>query len=157
MYVVSAFEHTIKIETALTSIEMKGIPKANILAVPLDTRAPSPALFDRLHSSDSRSMLDMPVILAALFALFGLIYGFLLTWGPVLWALIGTGFGFGLGFVIKLFTVKHSEKKHTNKLPAVVVMVCCRDDQLQMVQDTMWAHAALGVAKLDLGDSRAVT
>ncbi len=157
MYVVSAFEHTVKIEMALTSIEMKGIPKANILAVPLDTRAPSPVLFDRMHSSDSHSLLDMPIILAALFALFGLIYGFLLTWGPVLWALIGTGSGFGLGLIIKLFTVKRSEKKQTKKLPAVVVLVCCRDDQLQMVQDTMWSHAALGVAKLDIGNSGAVT
>ena len=157
MYVVSTFEHTIKIEMALTSIEMKGIPKANILAVPLDTRAPSPALFDRLHSSDGRSLLDMPIILAALFALLGLIYGFLLAWGPVLWALIGTGFGFGLGLLIKLFIVKRSEKTKAKKIPAVVVMICCRDDQLQMVQDTMWAHAALGVAKLDIGGGEAVT
>ena len=157
MYVVSMFEHSVKIEMALTSIEMKGIPNDSILAVPLDTRAPAPALFDRMHSSDSRSMLDIPMILAALFSLFGLIYGFLLAWGPVLWALIGTGSGFGLGLVIKLFTVKRSEKKQTKKLPAVVVMVCCRDDQLQMVQDTMWAHAALGVAKLDIGNSGAVT
>jgi hypothetical protein len=125
--------------------------------VPLDTRAPKPALFDRLHSSDSRSMIDLPMILAALFSLFGLIYGFLLAWGPVLWALIGTGFGFGLGLLIKLLTVKRSENKQSNKQPEVVVMVCCRDDQLQMVQDTMWAHAALGVAKLDIGGSGAVT
>ena len=150
MYVVSTFEHSVKIEMALSAIEMKGIPKDRILAVALDTRAPAPMLFDRLHSSDSRSMIDLPMIMSALFALFGLIYGFLLTWGPVLWALIGTGFGFVLGLIIKLFTVKRSEKKQTKKLPAVVVMVCCRDDQLQMVQDTMWAHAALGVAKLDL-------
>lgn len=135
---------------ALTSVEMMGIPKDNILAVPLDSRAPAPMLFDRLHSSDSRSMLDIPIILAALFALFGLIYGFLLAWGPVMWALIGTGFGFGLGLIIKLLTFKKKEKKQTKKLSTVVIMVCCRDDQLQMVQDAMWAHSALGVAKLDL-------
>ncbi len=150
MYVVSTFEQSVKIEMALTSIQMKGIPKDHILAVPLDTRAPVPMLFDRLHSTDSRSMLDIPIILAALFALFGLIYGFLLTWGPVMWALIGTGFGFGLGLIIKLLTIKREEKKQTKKLSTVVIMVCCRDDQLQMVQDAMWAHSALGVAKLDL-------
>ncbi len=149
-YIVSAFEQTVKIEMALTSVEMMGIPKDNILAVPLDSRAPAPMLFDRLHSSDSRSMLDIPIILAALFALFGLIYGFLLAWGPVMWALIGTGFGFGLGLIIKLLTFKKKEKKQTKKLSTVVIMVCCRDDQLQMVQDAMWAHSALGVAKLDL-------
>lgn len=150
MYVVSTFEHTVKIEMALTAIEMKGITKDSILAVPLDRQKPPPLLVDRLHSSDSRSMIDLPMILAALFALFGLIYGFLLTWGPVLWALIGTGFGFGLGLVIKLIAVKNKEKTDAQKLPAVVVLVNCRDDQLQMVQDTLWAHAAMGVAKLDL-------
>lgn len=149
-YIVSAFEQTVKIEMALTSVEMMGIPKDNILAVPLDSRAPAPMLFDRLHSSDSRSMLDIPIILAALFALFGLIYGFLLAWGPVMWALIGTGFGFGLGLIIKLLTFKRNKKKTNKKIATVVVMVCCRDDQLQMVQDAMWAHSALGVAKLDL-------
>lgn len=157
MYVVSTFEHSVKIEMALTSIEMKGVPRDSILAVALDTRAPAPALFDRMHSSDSRSLLDAPMILAALFALFGLIYGFLLAWGPVLWALIGTGLGFGLGLIIRLITVKRKGKEQAKKVPAVVVMVCCRDDQLQMVQDTMWAHAALGVAKLDIGGSGAVT
>lgn len=158
MYIVSMFEHSVKVEMALTAIQMKGIPKNYILAVQLDTQAPPPAPFDRMHSSDSRSLIDMPMILAALFALFGLIYGFLLTWGPVLWALIGTGFGFGLGLLIKLLTAKKKgQKKPKTKLPAVVVMVCCRDDQLQMVQDTMWAHAALGVAKLDIGKGAAVT
>ena len=157
MYIVSAFEHTVKIEMALTSIEMQGIPKDRILAVTLDTRAPAPALFDRLHSSDSKSLLDLPMILAALFALLGLIYGFLLAWGPVLWALIGTGLGFGLGLVIKLFTVRRSGKKQTGKRLAVVVLVCCRSDQLQLVQDAMWAHSALGVARLNTGDSEAVT
>ncbi len=157
MYVVSTFEHTVKIETALTSMQMQGIPKESILAVPLDRRAEDPTLFDRFHSSDSRSLMDVPMILAALFSLFGLIYGFLLAWGPVLWALIGTGFGFGLGLLIKLFTVKRANAKQKQQTPAVVVLVCCTDSQLQMVQDTLWAHSALGVAKLDTGGSGAVT
>ena len=151
MYAVAAFDHTVKIEMALTSIEMSGIPKQNILAVPLDTRAPAPVLFDRMHSSDSRSLLDVPMILAALFALFGLIYGYLLAWGPVLWALIGTGAGFCLGLAFKLLFQKKRVTKSEKAAPAVVVMVCCSDTQLQMVQDTLWAHSALGVAKLDPG------
>ena len=157
MYIVCTFENSVKIEMALTSIQMKGIPKENILAVPLDTKAPAPMLFDRMHSSDSRSLLDMPIILAALFALFGLIYGFLLAWGPVLWALIGTGAGFGLGLFIKLFTIKRHGVKQKAHTPAVVVLVRCSDTQLQLVQDAMWAHAALGVAKLDIGADGAAT
>jgi hypothetical protein len=152
MYIVSAFEQTVKIETAITSIQMQGVPKENILAVPLDRRAEGPLLFDRLHSSDSHSLMDVPMILAALFALLGLIYGFLLAWGPILWALIGTGFGFSLGLLIKLFAIKrYGLKPPKSHIPAVVVMIYCSDTQLQMVQDTLWAHSALGVAKLDPG------
>ena len=91
MYVVSTFEHTVKLEAAITAIEMQGIHKENILAIPMDKRDEDRMLFDRIHSSDSLSMIDYPMIIAALFALFGLIYGFILKWGPVLWALIGTG------------------------------------------------------------------
>ncbi len=150
MYVISAFEQTLKIELALTALEMKGIPKKDILAVPLDKRSEDRLLLDRLHSSDSVSLMDFPVILAALFSLLGIIYGFLLAWGPVLWALIGTGFGFFLGLGIKLIFLKRKQKKRSGKQPGVVVIVSCPDERLQMVQDTLWAYSALGVAKLNL-------
>lgn len=150
MYIVSAFEHTLKIETAITALEMKGIAKEDILAVPLDKQIENPVLLDRLHSSDSRSTLDVPMILATLFALFGLIYGFLLEWGPILWALIGTGGGYFLGFGIKLLTLKRNSKKRKGKLPEVVLIISCPENRLQMVQDTLWAYSALGVGKLDL-------
>jgi fructokinase len=96
MYIVSTFEHSVKLETAVTAVEMKGIPKEKILAVPLDNRNEDRMLFDRMHYSDSISMFDVPMITAAIFGLLGLIYGFLLTWGPVLWGIIGTGVGGGL-------------------------------------------------------------
>jgi hypothetical protein len=151
MYIVSTFEHTLKIETAITAIEMKGIPKENIFAVPMDKNSEDRMLIDRMHSSDSLSMFDLPIILSALFALFGLIYGFLLAWGPILWALIGTGFGFFLGLGIKLMTTKNNNKKQKGKQPEVVLIISCKDEQLQMVQDTLWAHSAIGVAKISAG------
>ncbi len=151
MYIVSTFEQTLKIETAITAIEMKGVPRENIFAVPMDKQNEDRMLFDRMHSSDSLSMFDVPMILAALFALFGLIYGFLLEWGPILWALIGTGFGFFLGLGIKLITTKRKNKKQKGKQPEVVLIISCKDEQLQMVQDTLWAYSATGVAKVGAG------
>lgn len=38
MYIVSTFEQTLKIETAITAIEMIGVPKENIFAVPMDKK-----------------------------------------------------------------------------------------------------------------------
>ncbi len=150
MYIVSNFEYSNKLEMAITAIEKKGIPKQDILAVPMDKKADDKMLVDRTHSSDSVSMFDVPMILAALFALFGLIYGFLLEWGPILWALIGTGAGFGVGVLIKLYTMRKRKAKQQGKTAEVVLIVACDESRLQMVQDTLWAHAALGVAKLDI-------
>lgn len=75
-------------------------------------------------------MFDLPMILAALFALFGLIYGFLLTWGPILWALIGTEFGFFIGLGIKLMTTKNRNKKQKSRQPEIVLIISCKDEQL---------------------------
>ncbi len=152
MYVVSCFEQTVKLETAITAMEMKGIPKKDILAVPLDKRNEDRMLFDRIHTSDSLSMFDVPTILAAIFAVLGLIYGFLLQWGPIAWALIGTIFGFGFGLLIKLITTRARRVRQQGKSPEVVLIISCDSSQVQMVQDTLWAYSALGVAKLSLGE-----
>lgn len=151
MYIVSSFEHTVQLETALTAVEMQGIPKDNILAVPLDKRNSERMLFDRLHSSDNLSMLDLPMISGATFALFGFIYGFILPWGPIIWALLGTAFGVGAGILIKLIISKRKMKiKAMKKTTEVFVLIACKDEQAQFVQDTLWAYSAMGVAKLDL-------
>ncbi len=151
MYIVSNFEHTIHLEAAVSTLQKRNIPKDSILAVPLDRQDDDRMLFDRTHASDRLSLIDMPVILAALFSLLGLIYGFLLYWGPVLWALIGTGTGFGVGLVIKLLMVKRNQKsKKVYKSTEVVLLVECRDNQSDMVQDILWSHGALGVSALTL-------
>ena len=103
-----------------------------------------------MHYSDSTSMFDVPMIVAAIFGLFGLIYGFLLVWGPVLWALIGTGVGFAIGLGIKLITTRKMNIKQKESQPEVVFIINCSDNQTQMIQDTLWACGALGVAKLDI-------
>jgi len=152
MYVVSNFEHSIKLESAVTELQIRGIPKQDILAVPLDKQDEDKLLFDRTHSSDGHSTLDFPIISAALFALFGIIYGFLFRWGPVLWALIGTGAGFALGLGIKLIISRKRRETLRAELPEVVLVVACDDRQLDQVKDALWKNGALGVGRLCLDD-----
>lgn len=40
MYVIATFEHSLYLELAITSLEKRGLPKENILAVPLAKRPP---------------------------------------------------------------------------------------------------------------------
>lgn len=149
MYIVSTFEHGIKLEAAISAIEMKGIPKEDILAIPLSRSHEDRMLFDRMHYSDSMSLFDLTMILATTFAVLGLIYGFLLYWGPVIWALIGTAAGAGTGLLIKLYINRKHLKKMTTQSPSVVLLIACQKNKMDMVQELLWANFALGVSKLD--------
>ena len=85
MFVVSTFERTKYLEMAITGLQMKGIQKDNILAVPMDKKNEERKLFDSIHHSDGKSLLDAPMILGTLVSIFGAVYGFILTWGPIIW------------------------------------------------------------------------
>jgi hypothetical protein len=153
MHIISTFEHSINLESAITAIQMKGISKEDILAIPLDKKSEKISLFDSIHYSDSLSLLDLPVVLAALLMIFGSIYGFILAWGPVLWGLIGMLVGLGIGFIIKFFTTKKYKNRQNNKNPSEVVLIIeCKENQIEMVKNTLWSHEALGVRKLILGE-----
>lgn len=152
MYVVSTFEHSIYLELAITAIEMKGIKKENIMAIPMDKKDEVGRLFDSIHNSDGLSLFDLPALLAVFFGIFGSIYGFLLKWGPLLWGLIAIAIGFALGFIIKLILMKKHNHLQNNKTRTEVVLIIeCLENQMEMVKDTLWSHQALGVRKLDIG------
>lgn len=154
MYIVSTFEYSNYLELAITAMQMKGIAKENILGVAMDKRGENRKLFDTLHSSDGLSMLDIPIILATLFCLLGSIYGFLLTWGPVLWGIIGILFGFSLGLIIKFITnKKYNSRQNKLKATEVVLIIECQETQVEMVKELLWEHKALGVRKLSLKSS----
>ncbi|AKL97125.1 putative membrane protein [Clostridium aceticum] len=151
VYIISTFEHSVYLEMAITAIQMKGIPKEDIFAVPMDKRGEDRVLFDSMHFSDGLSLFDLPAILGAIFMLFGTIYGFILKWGPIWWALIGLAFGFSLGLIIKLIiTKKYSNRQEKYRATEVVLIIQCKETQLETVKDTLWSHYALGVRKLDL-------
>ena len=153
MYVISTFEHSKYLELAITAIQMKGIKKENILAVPMDKRGEDRVIFDSIHGSDGVSLLDIPAILATILGIFGSIYGFVLAWGPLFWGLIGIALGAILGLIIKFSTTKkYNNRQSALKNSEVVLIIECRDDQLEMVKDTLWAHYAFGVSKLDLNE-----
>lgn len=149
MYVIATFDHSIYLESAITALETKGIPKESIYAVSMDKRAEQRKLFDSMHSSDGLSTLDIPLVLATALTVLGNIYGFVLKWGPIIWGLIGAFIGLSLGLLIKLYTVKKYSKRQANKKSTeVVVIVECEENQLNMVKDTFWEHNAIGVRKL---------
>ena len=108
-------------------------------------------LFDTIHHSDGVSLIDLGAVLGAIFMVLGSIYGFVLKWGPIWWALIGAISGFVLGILIKLFTTKKYFKSRYKdpKGAEVVLIIECSENEAEMIRSTLWENHALGVSKLD--------
>ncbi len=151
MYIVSTFRYSIGLEKAVTALEMKGVKKQDILAIPMDKRGESPQLFDTMNQSDGLSLLDLSFILGSFFALLGAIYGFNLYWGPVIWGLIGFVVGAAAGLLIKLLlNKKYLEDRSQTTDSEVVLIIDCQANEAETIKKVLWEHDALGVRKLDL-------
>lgn len=151
MYVFSVFEQSLRLEMAVTELQLKGVPKEAILAVPLDRKNEDVMLFDTAHSSDSTSMLALPMILGMILSLFGAVIGFQLAWGPILWAVIGAASGFLLGLGIRLIIAMINKQKfNSQNKTGVILLIRCETEQSEMVKDILWSNTATGVSKLSI-------
>nr|WP_026314506.1 hypothetical protein [Heyndrickxia acidiproducens] len=151
MQFFSTFECNGFLEMAVLTLEKRGIPKENIFAVPLDNRAEDRKIFDTLHRSDGITLIDIGMGLATAFAVIGASIGFKLAWGPIYCGLIGAVSGFVLGFAIRLFmelVVKKNKRVLGGKHAEVILIVDCDASQAEFIEDVLWSHFALGVAKV---------
>ncbi|SEQ65354.1 hypothetical protein SAMN05216232_3013 [Virgibacillus subterraneus] len=152
MYIMATFDHSVYLELALAYLEKEDIPKANILAVPLDSRKEKMKLFDTLHKSDGLSLFDMATAFATAFAVIGASVGFHLELGPIIWGIFGAVGGFVLGFVIKLIIQKLKQNhriKMNNKSTELILIIHCNKNQVEIIEKLLWEHLAFGVAVLD--------
>ncbi|UNO48699.1 hypothetical protein ACOALA_03255 [Alicyclobacillus acidoterrestris] len=126
MQIMSTFEHSVKLELAISALELAGIQKQHIFAVPLTNRKVDRRLLDNLHNSDGVTLFSTGAALATAFAVVGASIGFSLKWGPIYWGLISAGSGFLIGFFIDLF-INKVLKKHKRLLkgknPQVILIV----------------------------------
>ena len=150
MYLVASFQYCMHTEIAIAKLEDMGIKKEQILAVPLEIRGETRNIFDTIHHSDGLSMLDGGAILGTAGMVLGVIYGFVLEWGPIIWGLLGLGVGFLIGFLLDILfsKLKHSKARRSEKDGELFLMVQCDPPQVEQVKKTLWDHLALGVAVL---------
>lgn len=149
MYITATFQHSLKIEKAITQLKLRGIPQTDILAIPLKINDKKKRLFDTISSSDGKSMFDLPMIGAALFSFLGCVYGFVWRYGPIILGLIGIAVGFGIGLLLKLFIIRKDKGKNMSKAE-VVLMVSCDADKSDIVVNTLCSNEALGIGVVDL-------
>ena len=150
MYVISTFKHSNFLELSITELEQKGIPRSHIFAVPMEKKAASPKLFDSIYRADGISLFDGMAAMGTVFMTLGTIYGYVWKGGPILWGLIGLILGSIVGFALDFFIGKKRRNKgNSGEMGAeVVLMIYCDENQVHMVEQTLWDHLALGVAKV---------
>jgi hypothetical protein len=151
MQLFSTFENHVYLEMAISILEKKGISKENIFAVPLDNPVEERKLFDTLHRSDGTSLIDIGMALATAFSVIGASIGFKLAWGPIYWGLIGAFIGFIIGFAIRLFLEKVVKKRKSvlkGNHSEVILIIDCEETQAEFVENVLFGHFAIGVAKI---------
>ncbi|WP_366161551.1 hypothetical protein ABXS71_22070 [Bacillus infantis] len=151
MQLFSTFEHSTSIEMAVSTLEKKGIKCEKIFIVPLDNRQEKHQLFDNLNRSDGTSLIDIGAALATAFSVVGASIGFKLAWGPIYWGLITAVAGFLIGLSIRLFTetvVKKKKRQLKGVHSEVILIVECEDSEGELVENILFGHYALGVAKV---------
>lgn len=155
MYIFSTFEHSAFLELAITALEQKGVPRKRILAVPLNMTFETPMLFDTINSADGISMFDGAAALGTAFMILGVIYGYVLAWGPILCGLIGLGLGAVFGYLLDIIPKKKKpgKVKTVNGNTEVVVVVNCDERLCDVVETILRNNMALGIGRFDRKES----
>jgi hypothetical protein len=151
--IFATFEYSTHLEMAITSLEVQGIHKESIFAVPLTNRIVEKKIFDTLHHSDGMSFTSTGAAIGTACSVVGAGVGFSLKWGPIYWGLIGGVGGFLLGVIIDLVVYKVIKKRQRHlqeKKSDVILIVECEDTQVDFVENTLWNHLALGTARIKL-------
>ncbi|MBO7744158.1 hypothetical protein I8J29_08135 [Paenibacillus sp. MWE-103] len=145
MYVVSIFEHSLKLELAISELEQHRVMREDIVAVPMNKQAREKSYFDP-YNTDGLNMFLVSV-LATIMMLLGVIYGFRLYWGPILWGMIGLASGTAIGFALdKAVKTASRKKKLKANIRDVILLVKCGEKHARLIEDILISHQALSVA-----------
>ena len=149
--IFSTFGHTTSLELAISSLELEGIKRERIFAIPLTIQKTERRIFDTIHNADGISLISTGSAVGTAFAVIGASVGFSLQWGPIYWGLIGAVGGFLLGVLIDVFIYKIIKKRQRllrGKNPDVILIVECEENQADHIEHILWHHFALGTARI---------
>ncbi|QJW49278.1 hypothetical protein HA075_22145 [bacterium BFN5] len=149
MYITASFDHSIKLELAISELEQKGITSASICAIPMNSPQKDMKLFDTIHRADGMSLFDLPTVFGTIAMLFGVMWGFMWTWGPIIWGLLGLFGGGAIGFAFKyLYYRLYAQKQpKAGKVTEVVLIVACQKNNAEMVEQVLAGHLAFSIGR----------
>lgn len=142
--IIATFEHSPFVEIVIHEMEKIGVPKENIVAMPLENLKASTHILDSLHSVDGRSLLDGAMLGGTIGMVLGSIYGFVLYLGPIIWGLLGLIGGFTLGLLIEIAISKGQLKLFSPKKSEVIIQVTCNDTLQEQLIKILKSGKAMG-------------
>ncbi|WP_010631238.1 hypothetical protein [Sporolactobacillus vineae] len=145
--ILSIFKHTLKVEVILGALLHAGIERKDITAVSLERPGPDAALSSAGPSESEReARLELPFILATAWAVIGAGVGYRLYFGPVIWGIGASIAGFLSGYLIScIFQFLKKGKKIKQSEPGVVLIIHCREDQRQRIEQLLSENEVLGL------------
>lgn len=148
MYIFASFEQGPLLEIAISDLTRIGLTEKTILVVPLRKTTRKIAVFDKIYRADGFSILDGAAVAGTIGMLFGVIFGSVLYWGPIIWGIIGLASGSVIGLALDWFMTNKKNKvdERNNPIP-VMLMVCCEEEQAETVEKILEEHQALGLAR----------
>ncbi|MDR3565784.1 MAG: hypothetical protein P4N59_30705 [Negativicutes bacterium] len=149
MLIAATFDHSQFVELAITELEEKGIAKEKILAIPLVQEHKEFAILDTIHRADGVSIFDTASVFATAGMTLGVVYGFIWTWGPIIWGLIGLFGGAGLGFILDyILTKRKISARQKTKESELVLIISCELTQSDWVEKVLRNNTAFGIGKV---------
>ncbi|WP_284644134.1 hypothetical protein [Paenibacillus silviterrae] len=157
MYLVSTFHHSFEVELLLNRMEEAGVTRQNIMVLPLNQ---DEWRVNRISatSTGGSNILDIPLAIGTATMLLGVIYGYVLYLGPVLWGLFGL-VGGTLGTLGVVSIAQRKSKKHGKKSRGgseILILLRCDPSEERMLKELIKDFVPHGYAKLDIpgGDER---
>ncbi|WP_248930345.1 hypothetical protein [Paenibacillus hamazuiensis] len=150
MYLICTFHHSFELEILLRDLEKIGVGRDQILAIPLHQDMMQMRKITAT-STGGANILDIPLAIGTACMLLGVIYGYVLVWGPILWGLIGLVGGTLLTLLVHYLISKSKQAKEPGlDKSEVIVMVNFPTYRLDRMREVIREYRPLGFAMLDL-------
>lgn len=151
MYIFATFKYTMEMDLTLRKLEELGLSKDQLLVIPLSKNNNRTRMIDTMHRSDGGSLVDLSAIFGTIFMLLGVIYGYILYLGPILWGLIGLVFGALLGFLVDYYATRKSDRRRRKSgVDAdMILLIHCERDKQDQIEKLLWNNLVLGMGVLE--------